>query len=255
MYSSIVILLIVIFFSYTVHVMLQQKRLSEIRTDFVNNMTHELKTPISTIGLSADAIQGALTNLNTDRIKSYVEIIQNENSRLKSQVERVLQIASLSPKKVALQHKEIDVHALLQTAVDTFRMQVEEAEGSINPAFHAAQYRIKGDPVHITNVLYNLIDNAVKYTAQEPRIEIRTSSKPGWLRIDFTDNGIGIDKENQKMIFEKFYRVSTGNLHSVRGYGLGLFYVKTIVEAHKGKINLVSEPNRGSTFSIEFKTL
>ncbi len=255
MYSSIVILLIVIFFSYTVYVMLQQKRLSEIRTDFVNNMTHELKTPISTIGLSADAIQGALTNLNTDRIRSYVEIIQNENSRLKSQVERVLQIASLSPKKVALQHKEIDVHALLQTAVDTFRMQVEEAEGSITSAFHAAQYRIKGDPVHITNVLYNLIDNAVKYTAQEPRIEIRTSSKPGWLRIDFTDNGIGIDKENQKMIFEKFYRVSTGNLHSVRGYGLGLFYVKTIVEAHKGKISLVSEPNRGSTFSIEFKTL
>ena len=255
MYSSIVILLIVIFFSYTVHVMLQQKRLSEIRTDFVNNMTHELKTPISTIGLSVDAIQGALTNLNTDRIQSYVQIIQNENSRLKSQVERVLQIASLSPKKVALQQKEIDVHELLQKAVETFRMQVEEAEGSITSAFHAAQYRIKGDPVHITNVLYNLIDNAVKYTAQEPHIEIRTSSKPGWLRIDFTDNGIGIDKENQNMIFEKFYRVSTGNLHSVRGYGLGLFYVKTIVEAHKGKISLVSEPNRGSTFSIEFKTL
>jgi two-component system phosphate regulon sensor histidine kinase PhoR len=121
--------------------------------------------------------------------------------------------------------------------------------------FTATQHRIKGDPVHITNVLYNLIDNAVKYTAQEPRIEIHTSSKPGWMRIDFVDNGIGIDKENHKIIFEKFYRVPTGNLHSVRGYGLGLFYVKTIVEAHKGKISLVSEPNRGSTFSIEFKTL
>jgi two-component system phosphate regulon sensor histidine kinase PhoR len=134
-------------------------------------------------------------------------------------------------------------------------MQVEEAEGSITSAFLATQHCIKGDPVHITNVLYNLIDNAVKYTAQEPRIEIRTSSKPGWLRIDFVDNGIGIDKENQKMIFEKFYRVPTGNLHSVRGYGLGLFYVKTIVEAHKGKIQVTSEPEKGSTFSIELKTI
>jgi two-component system phosphate regulon sensor histidine kinase PhoR len=255
MYSSIVILLIIIFFSYTVHVMLQHKRLSEIRTDFVNNMTHELKTPISTIGLSADAISSALSSSNLDRVRSYVQIIQNENSRLKSQVERVLQIASLSPKKVALQHKEIDVHELLQKAVDTFRMQVEEAEGNITSAFHATQHRIKGDPVHITNVLYNLIDNAVKYTTQEPRIEIRTSSKPGWLRIDFVDNGIGIDKEDQKMIFEKFYRVPTGNLHSVRGYGLGLFYVKTIVEAHKGKIQVASELGKGSTFTIELKTI
>jgi two-component system phosphate regulon sensor histidine kinase PhoR len=255
MYSSIVILLIVIFFSYTVHVMLQQKRLSEIRTDFVNNMTHELKTPISTIGLSADAINGALSSSNLDRVRSYVQIIQNENSRLKSQVERVLQIASLSPKKVALQHKEIDIHELLQKAVDTFQMQIQEAEGNIGTELEAAKHNIKGDIVHITNVIYNLIDNAVKYTTDAPQIHIRTSNKSGWLRIEIQDNGIGIDKANQKMIFEKFFRVPTGNLHSVRGYGLGLYYVKTIVEAHKGKINVTSEPGKGSTFSIEFKTI
>jgi two-component system phosphate regulon sensor histidine kinase PhoR len=255
MYSSIVILLIVIFFSYTVHVMLQQKRLSEIRTDFVNNMTHELKTPISTIGLSADAINSALSSSNLDRVRSYVQIIQNENSRLKSQVERVLQIASLSPKKVALQHKEINLHELLQKAVDTFEMQIQEAEGRISKDLLASNPNIKGDVVHITNVIYNLIDNAVKYTADAPQIRIRTINKSGWLRIEIQDNGIGIDKANQKMIFEKFYRVPTGNLHSVRGYGLGLFYVKTIVEAHKGKIQVASEPGKGSTFSIELKTI
>lgn len=255
MYSSFVILLIVIFFSYTVHVMLKQKRLSEIRTDFVNNMTHELKTPISTIGLSADAIQGALSNADTERVRSYVDIIKNENSRLKSQVERVLQIASLSPKKVALQNQEIDMHSLLQSASQTFRMQIQDDDGSITTTFQAQQFRIKGDSVHITNVVYNLIDNAVKYTTLTPHIQIRTTWKSGWLRIEFEDNGIGIDRENQKMIFEKFYRVPTGNLHSVRGYGLGLFYVKTIVEAHKGKINLSSEPGKGSTFVIEFKTI
>ena len=255
MYSSIVILLIVIFFSYTVHIMLQQKRLSEIRTDFVNNMTHELKTPISTIGLSADAIQNALTTSNTERIRSYTQIIQNENTRLKNQVERVLQIASLSPKKVALQHKEIDLHEALQKAVDTFQMQIEESDGSISLELLATHHRMKGDIVHITNVIYNLIDNAVKYTTESPDIQIRTHWKSGWLRIDFQDNGIGIERSNQKMIFEKFYRVPTGNLHSVRGYGLGLFYVKTIVEAHKGKLHVVSEPGKGSTFTIEFKTI
>ena len=255
MYSSIVILLIVIFFSYTVHIMLKQKRLSEIRTDFVNNMTHELKTPISTIGLSADAIQGALSSANIDRVRSYVQIIQNENSRLKSQVERVLQIASLSPKKVALQHKEIDVHELLQKAVDTFQMQIQEAEGNIGTELEASKHIIKGDVVHITNVIYNLIDNAVKYTSDSPQIQIRTSWKSGWFRLDIQDNGIGLDKTDQRMIFEKFYRVPTGNLHSVRGYGLGLFYVKTIVEAHKGKINVTSDSGKGSTFSIELKTI
>jgi two-component system phosphate regulon sensor histidine kinase PhoR len=143
----------------------------------------------------------------------------------------------------------------LQKAVDTFEMQIQEAEGRISKDLLASNPNIKGDVVHITNVIYNLIDNAVKYTADSPQIHIRTSNKSGWFRLEIQDNGIGIDKDNQRMIFEKFYRVPTGNLHSVRGYGLGLFYVKTIVEAHKGKIQVTSEPGKGSTFSIELKTI
>lgn len=255
MYSSIVVLLIVIFFSYTVYIMLQQKRLSEIRTDFVNNMTHELKTPISTIGLSADAIQRALTDPSSDRIGQYVSIIKNENSRLKTQVERVLQIAALSPKKVALQNSTIDVHALILAASDTFRMQAQEQNGTIENVLNATSFLIKGDTVHITNVIYNLIDNAVKYTEKSPNIRIRTVNSNGWLRLEIEDNGIGINKGNQKMIFEKFYRVPTGNLHSVRGYGLGLYYVKTIIKAHSGKIHLESEPGKGSVFTIQLKTI
>ena len=255
MYSSIVILLIIIFFSYTVYVILQQKRLSEIRTDFVNNMTHELKTPISTIGLSADAIQGSLTSPSPERIRQYVQIIKNENNRLKNQVERVLQIAALSPKKVGLQKSTIDMHALIQTAADNFRMQTEELDGKIETLLEAPIYEVKGDLVHITNVIYNLIDNAVKYTEESPRIHIRTSSHNGWLRIEIKDNGIGISKSNQKLIFEKFYRVPTGNLHSVRGYGLGLFYVKTIIKAHGGRIQLESELGKGSTFTLELRTI
>ena len=235
--------------------MLQQKRLSEIRTDFVNNMTHELKTPISTIGLSADAIQRALTNPSADRIGQYVRIIKNENTRLKTQVERVLQIAALSPKKVALQNNTIDIHALILAATDTFRMQAQEQNGTIENLLNATNFSIKGDTVHITNVIYNLIDNAVKYTEKNPNIRIRTVNSNGWLRLEIEDNGIGISKGNQKMIFEKFYRVPTGNLHSVRGYGLGLYYVKTIIKAHSGKIHLESEPGRGSVFTIELKTI
>jgi two-component system phosphate regulon sensor histidine kinase PhoR len=263
MYSSIVILLIIVFFSYTVFVILQQKRLSEIRTDFVNNMTHELKTPISTIGLSADAIQGSLVNTGIDaprlpspeRIQQYVQIIKNENNRLKNQVERVLQIAALSPKKVGLQNSTIDMHALIMTAADNFRMQAEELEGRLETRLEAQHYEVKGDLVHITNVIYNLIDNAVKYTEESPHIQVRTSSTAGWLRVEIQDNGIGISKANQKMIFEKFYRVPTGNLHSVRGYGLGLFYVKTIIKAHGGRILLQSEPGKGCTFTLELKTI
>jgi two-component system phosphate regulon sensor histidine kinase PhoR len=255
MYSSIVIFLIVLFFSYTIHVILQQRRLSEIRTDFVNNMTHELKTPISTIGLSAEAIETAAVSNSPERVKQYIGIIKNENARLQSQVERVLQIAALSPKKVQLQQEVFDLHQIITTAVETFQVQAADKDGQIHLHLQAGLHQIKGDKVHITNVIYNLIDNAVKYTADEPRIDIRTINKNNVFILEIEDNGIGIQKSNQKMIFEKFYRVPTGNLHSVRGYGLGLFYVKTIIKAHGGKIDLRSTPGKGSTFIVELKTV
>ncbi|MFM7727637.1 MAG: sensor histidine kinase, partial [Flavobacteriales bacterium] len=199
--------------------------------------------------------QASLANPTVDRIRQYVQIIKNENNRLKNQVERVLQIAALSPKKVGLQNSIIDIHALIMTAADNFRMQAEELDGTLVTRLEAQQHQVKGDLVHVTNVIYNLIDNAVKYTEESPSIQIRTSSAEGWLKVEIQDNGIGISKANQKMIFQKFYRVPTGNLHSVRGYGLGLFYVKTIIKAHGGKILLDSEPGKGSTFTIQLKTI
>lgn len=254
MYSSFVILLIIIFFSYTISVMLKQKKLADIKTDFVNNMTHELKTPISTIGLSADAISNPAIVESPQRLAQYVSIIKNENQRLKSQVERVLQIAALTPRKVQLKDDILDLHDIIQKAVITFNVQVEEKEGDIKLELDAQQSHIRGDLVHITNVIYNLLDNAAKYTESSPHIVIKTKNEGNILHISFTDNGIGINKSHQKMIFEKFYRVPTGNLHSVRGFGLGLFYVKTIVKAHGGKIEVESQPGKGSMFTLKFNT-
>lgn len=252
MYSSFVILLIVIFFSYTISVMLKQKKLAEIKTDFVNNMTHELKTPISTIGLSAEALSHPSITENPQKLSQYVSIIKNENSRLKNQVERVLQIAALTPRKVHLKDELLDVHDIINRAISTFGMQVAEKGGSIKTSLEATNPQMRGDIVHITNVIYNLLDNAAKYTEAEPTISISTSNHGGEIFIAVTDNGIGINKAHQKMIFEKFYRIPTGNLHSVRGFGLGLFYVKTIVKAHGGKIEVDSHLGKGSRFTLKF---
>jgi len=253
MYSSIVIILIIIFFSYTIYVILQQKRLSEIRTDFVNNMTHELKTPISTIGLSAEAIVSPSVSHSPERIKQYVNIIRNENARLRSQVDRVLQIASLSPRRVELSQEVINMHELIQTAALTFNVQAADKDGSLNVSLLASNFQVKGDRVHLTNVVYNLLDNAIKYSPDHPQIFVNTFNKDHKLVMTIQDNGIGIQKANQKLIFEKFYRVPTGDLHAVRGFGLGLFYVKTILKAHGGSISLESEPGKGSTFQIQLK--
>lgn len=256
MYSSIVILLIIIFFSYTIFVMLRQKKLTDIRTDFVNNMTHELKTPISTIGLSAEAISLAAVQDDKSRLNQYIGIIKSENGRLKTQVERVLQIASLTPKKVQLKNDKMDIHELLKTAAETFQVQAADKDGilTFNPG--AQFHNVKGDVVHITNVIHNLLDNAIKYAEHNPHVNVRTSNDGDKnLLVEVSDNGVGISRQHQKMIFEKFYRVPTGDLHSVRGFGLGLFYVKTILKAHKANIKVHSEPGKGSTFTLIFKTI
>lgn len=255
MYSSIVILLIIIFFSYTIFVMLRQKKLTDIRTDFVNNMTHELKTPISTIGLSAEALSQPLVQNDSGRLNQYISIIKSENGRLKTQVERVLQIASLTPKKVQLKNERMDVHELLKTASDTFQIQAEDKDGKLIFLPGATHHFVKGDVVHITNVIHNLLDNAIKYAEQQPAVTVRTyNDSDKNLMVEVADNGVGISRQHQKMIFEKFYRVPTGDLHSVRGFGLGLFYVKTVLKAHKANIKVSSEPGKGSTFTLIFKT-
>lgn len=252
-FSSIVILLVVLFFAYSILIILQQKRLSEVKTDFINNMTHELKTPISTIGISSDMLLRDDFANNTERLKQYATIIKNENNRLKSQVERVLQIASLTPGELHLKEERIDMQVLIEKCVSTLSLMAKEKGGNISFITGDAQYLVKGDRVHLTNVIFNLIDNAIKYTQKQPEITIQLGLSDKWVTIEVTDNGIGIDEKNKKMIFDKFFRVPTGNVHNVKGFGLGLFYVKSIVKAHRGTIDLQSEIDKGSTFTIRLK--
>lgn len=253
-YAVILVILILIFFSYTIYILLRQKRLSEVKTDFINNMTHELKTPISTIGLSADVLSNPNVLKDEVRLKQYVSIIKSESDRLKSQVEKVLQLATLTPRKANLNRERLDLHKVILGAVTTVHPAVEEASGKIEVKLEASNPIVQGDPVHITNVIYNLLDNAQKYTDKEPLISISTRNEKGKLYITISDNGVGMKPSQLRMIFDKFYRVPTGDLHNVKGFGLGLFYVKTIVKAHKGKITVESTPGVGSSFTIIFNS-
>lgn len=249
MFSSSIILIIIIFFAYTINVILKQKRLSEIKNDFINNITHEFKTPISTISLSADVL--LQPNLSPERLKNYAKIIKDENNRLKNQVDKVLQLATLEKDKLKLENEKLDLHEIITDSVKSFELLVKQQKGEISSNLMASKYVIFGDRVHISNILYNLIDNAIKYSPKNPRIEIATNSTEEHIEISVKDNGLGIPEESQKNIFEKFYREPTGNRHDIQGYGLGLNYVKAIVEAYKGKIKLISKENEGSTFVIK----
>ncbi|MCC6599525.1 MAG: HAMP domain-containing histidine kinase [Crocinitomicaceae bacterium] len=253
-YSSIVLLLIVIFFSYAIFLILRQKKLSEIKTDFINNMTHELKTPISTIALSSEVLSAPGIAGQPERFAQYVNIIRNETQRLMGQVEKVLQIATLSPRKVRLNREELDMHEILRIATETFSTHIENESGRIITRMNASNPCISGDRVHITNVVYNLLDNAVKYTENSPVVKIDTWNDEHSFYLRISDNGIGMEKNQLKLIFKKFYRVPTGDVHNVEGFGLGLFYVKTIMKAHKGHIVIESTPGKGTSFILSFKT-
>jgi len=224
--------------------------LSEIKTDFINNMTHELKTPISTIGLSSETLMTGDFSNDPDKLRRYAGIIYKENKRLELQVERVLNVAKLDKDQIVLKKEEIDVHELIEEARENFEFNQHEHGGTIKLDLQASHYCIQADTVHFTNVIYNLLDNAVKYCDKQPQITIHTRDDKRGLLIEISDNGIGIRKEDQKLIFDKFYRVPTGNLHNVKGFGLGLYYVKLMIEAHKGWLDLKSVPGKGSTFTI-----
>jgi two-component system, OmpR family, phosphate regulon sensor histidine kinase PhoR len=239
-------------FWYTMRVIFRQKQLSEMKTDFINNMTHEFKTPIATISLATDSINSPMVISDTNKIKRFVDIIRQENRRMNSQVERVLQMALIDKKEFQLNVDEIDMHALVQQVVGNFSLQVERRQGEIKTQLEANNPVIEGDMTHITSVVHNLLDNANKYSPDTPQITIRTRNVPMGLELSISDNGVGISKEARKHIFDKFYRVHTGNLHDVKGFGLGLSYVKAIMTAHKGLIDVKSEPGKGSTFILTF---
>ena len=249
--AALLILIVIACFAYAIFTILRQKKLSTIKNDFINNMTHEFKTPISTISLATEALQDRTMVKDDDRVDRYLKIIDVENHRLSRQVEKVLQIASLEKEDFKLKIEEVDVHKTIEKALENILLQVEKKGGNITTDFKATSQIIPADEHHLTNIIYNLLDNANKYSDKPPVINITTDDAPGrgiWIRI--IDNGIGMTKEVINRIFDKFYRKPTGNLHDVKGFGLGLAYVKALIEAHGGDINVKSASGKGSVFEI-----
>jgi two-component system, OmpR family, phosphate regulon sensor histidine kinase PhoR len=251
-FSSAVNLVVIFFFVYTLFVILKQRRLSEIQRDFINNMTHEFKTPISTIAISAEVLKDPRIIHTPERLLNYTTIIQNENNRLKQQVERVLQMARLDKEEIGLKKELLDVHEIIREAVRNISIGKTTDAGNIELNLESSHPYMQADKLHLTNVFFNLLDNAIKYCKETPRIIISTAYINEHLHITVKDNGIGISADNHKKVFQKFFRVSTGNIHDVKGFGIGLNYVKLVVESHKGKINLTSELGKGSTFTLIF---
>jgi len=253
---SALFLLVVIFgFSFTIFSLLKQKKLSQIKSDFVNNMTHEFKTPISTISLSSEMLMKPSVNVSPEKILKYANVIYDENTRLKNQVEQILRIAVLDKGDSHLKKEKINLHKTIEICYDNINMIVKQCGGIVNKELNAENYFIVGDEIHIANIISNLLDNANKYSSSSPIITIKTFNKDQRIFIAIEDKGIGISKAYQKDVFKQFYRVPTGNIHDVKGFGLGLYYVKIIVENHNGQIALKSELNQGTTFEINFPFL
>lgn len=250
LYLTIIVVMVLVFFGYAVTVILKQKRLSEVKTDFINNMTHELKTPISSIGLSSEMILRVDPVKDADKIQRYANLIYKENKRLEHQVERVLNVAKLDKEEIHLKREELDIHELIRELKESIEFSQQDKGGKITLDLKAEKHLLNVDPVHISNVIHNLVDNALKYCDKTPEIAIRTSNDRKMFTLEVEDNGIGIKREDQKMIFDKFYRVPTGNLHNVKGFGLGLYYVRFIIGEHGGNVQVKSTPGLGTTLIV-----
>jgi two-component system phosphate regulon sensor histidine kinase PhoR len=248
--SLLLIIIIIGAFYFTISTIFRQKKLSEIKNDFINNMTHEFKTPISTISLASEVLNDSTIPKTSESSKKYVTIIRNENKRLASMVETILQAAILDKAEIKLKIQEVDVHQVIADVLQSMYLQIQNKNGDVAMEFNAQRYSLFADKMHLGNIIYNLTDNAIKYCNQAPRIKITTRSTNKELIISVQDNGIGISKEDQKKVFETFYRVHTGNLHNVKGFGLGLSYVKAVAEKHGGHVEVNSELGKGSTFLV-----
>jgi two-component system, OmpR family, phosphate regulon sensor histidine kinase PhoR len=237
-------------FFLTIRTLLRQKKLSEIKSDFINNMTHEFKTPLATISLAVDALKNEKVVADKEKSNYFTGIIKEENKRMNKQVETILQAALLDKQEVQLNLKRISAHSLINGALNNIHLPIEEKGGKLIAELDAPKDIIMADEVHFTNFVNNLLDNAVKYSREVPEIRLSTSNAGNYLKIKIEDNGIGMNKETLSRIFEKFYRAHTGNIHNVKGFGLGLSYVKTMVEAHNGTIKADSTLGKGSAFTI-----
>lgn len=251
--SVLFTIIIISAFAVTVRTVFRQKQISEIKSDFINNMTHEFKTPLATISLAVDALTNPKVQGKGEQIDYYTGIIREENKRMNKQVEKILQAAQLDTNDLELNLQTVDVHHIISNAAANIMLLIVEKNGTMEQKLSAKKFFIKADEVHFSNIIANLLDNAIKYSKTPTRIVIETSNPNSkTISIRIKDNGIGMSKETINHIFEKFYRAHTGNLHNVKGFGLGLSYVKSVVDAHRGKIKVESNVGKGSTFILEF---
>ncbi|MDB5247442.1 MAG: two-component sensor histidine kinase [Segetibacter sp.] len=243
--------IIVTAFGVTIQALLRQKKLSEIKTDFINNMTHEFKTPLATISLAVDALRNEKVLSQPEKMSYFSGIIKEENKRMNKHVETILQAALLDKQELKLDMKKVHTHTLIESALNNYQLQIKDKNGQVDLHFEAKDDEIIADEAHFTNLLSNLIDNAIKYSKEQLVLRIVTSNHGRYLQIKIQDNGIGMNKETVKRVFEKFYRAHTGNIHNVKGFGLGMSYVKTVIDVHKGRIKVESTLGKGSCFTVE----
>ena len=249
--SIVFTLIIVIAYSSALNQLIKQRQISEIKTDFINNMTHEFKTPIATINLALDAIKNPKVIDDKEKVLRYLQMIKDENKRMHAQVENVLRISKLEKKELDINKESTNIHEIIEDAIEHVNLIVEDRNGTITTHFDATRTSVLLNDVHFTNVIVNVLDNAIKYSPEEPIIDIKTENVKDFIIIKIRDQGSGMSKAAQKRIFEKFYREHTGDLHNVKGHGLGLSYVKRIVDDHNSEIFVESEKGKGSTFIIK----
>lgn len=248
--SFVLIAIIIISFFITARMIFNQRKVDQMKNDFISNMTHEIKTPLATVSLACEMLRDKSITPDPASQDTYLGIIQNENRRMQMLVETILQSSKMGNKNFSLTPVDIDLHEIINSVVSSFQVQADSRGGHITQDLQALPSTLYADNLHITNMIYNLVDNALKYSPQHPDIIIRTRSTADSILLTIQDHGLGIDKENQKHIFEKFYRVNTGNVHDVKGFGLGLNYVKQVVELHHGTITVDSKLGEGTTFTI-----
>lgn len=248
MYSTLSLLIVLLVFTIVMVFILRGKKLNTLKKDFINNMTHELKTPIANIAVASDAIRNRA--MNEQKMAQYADIIHKENDRLHHLVDRVLEISTIEKSTDTFIMELVDVNEVIMTVVGSFQPLIQKKAGWINTNLSGDEAKVYADKIHLSNVVYNLIENAIKYSKNAPDINVTTINEKSTLRLEISDKGIGMSKESQERIFEKFYRAETGNVHNTKGFGLGLSYVKMIVEQHQGKIKFSSVLGQGSTFNI-----
>jgi signal transduction histidine kinase len=249
--SIIFTVIIIIAYISTLYQLIKQRQISQIKTDFINNMSHEFKTPIATINLALDAIRNPKIIHDEDKVKRYLKMIKEENKRMHAQVENVLRISKLKKKELNISKERVNLHDLILDAITHIQLIIESKDGYIKTHFNASKHSVLANETYFTNVIVNILDNAVKYSDNEPKIDIYTESIEKSVILKIKDRGNGMTKSVQKKVFEKFYREHTGNIHNVKGHGLGLAYVKRIVDDHQGYVTVESEKGKGSTFTIK----